>query len=95
LLVAACGGGAVLERGVRALASESIAREMIARGLRVASAIGYVVIALTFHATLMGLVVGRISADLRYISRHDGLGTCSRRAMEETLLLGAAQPAHR
>ena len=39
------------------------------------------------HATLLGLVVGRILADLRYRSRHDGLtGLLNRRAMEEILL---------
>jgi diguanylate cyclase (GGDEF)-like protein len=50
------------------------------------SAVVYMVIALTFHATLIGLVVGRILIDLRYRSRHDGLtGLLNRRAMEETL----------
>jgi len=76
-------------RGVRALwHPESVASEMIAdSALNVASAISYMVIALTFHATLMGLVVGRISADLRYRSRHDGLtGLLNRRAIEESLL---------
>jgi diguanylate cyclase (GGDEF)-like protein len=51
------------------------------------SAVVYMVIALTFHATLIGLVVGRILIDLRYRSRHDGLtGLLNRRTMEETLL---------
>jgi diguanylate cyclase (GGDEF)-like protein len=86
-LVAAAAGFSA--RGVRALwHPESVATEMIAdSALNVASAISYMVIALTFHATLMGLVVGRILADLRYRSRHDGLtGLLNRRAMEETLL---------
>jgi len=74
---------------VRALwQPESVAREMVAdSALNVGSAIGYMVIALTFHATLLGLVAGRILTDLRYRSRHDGLtGLLNRRAMEETLL---------
>ena len=80
---------AFASRGVRALwRPESVATEMIAdSGLNVASAIAYMVIALAFHATLLGLVVGRILIDLRYRSRHDGLtGLLNRRAIEEMLL---------
>jgi diguanylate cyclase (GGDEF)-like protein len=55
--------------------------------VNVVSAIFYMVVALTFHATLLGLVVGRILIDLRYRSRHDALtGLLNRRAMEEALL---------
>jgi diguanylate cyclase (GGDEF)-like protein len=86
LVVAAAGFSL---RGVRALwRAHSGAPEMITDStVYVVSAIAYMVIALTFHATLMGLVVGRILADLRYHSSHDGLtGLLNRRAVEETLL---------
>jgi len=86
-LLAAAAGFAV--RGVRALLRpESVATEMIAdSALNVGSAIAYVVIALAFHAALMGIVFGRLLADLRHRSRHDGLtGLLNRRAIEEALL---------
>jgi diguanylate cyclase (GGDEF)-like protein len=76
-------------RGVRALVrAQSVVPEMITDStVHVFSAVIYMVIALVFHATLMGLVFGRLLADLRYRSRHDGLtGLLDRRAMEETLL---------
>jgi diguanylate cyclase (GGDEF)-like protein len=87
-LVAAAVGFA--QRGVRALwGGESIATEMVTDStVNVVSAIFYMVVALTVHATLLGLVIGRILIDLRYRSRHDALtGLLNRRAMEETLLV--------
>ena len=75
-------------RGVRALAwPATVATEMTANsGLNVGSAFSYMVIVLCFHATLIALVVGRLLADLRHRSRHDGLtGLLNRRAVEESI----------
>ena len=76
-------------RAARALfRAQSVTPELITDSTaNLVSAVAFMVIALTFHATLMGLVLGRIVLDLRYRSRHDGLtGLLNRRAMEEVLL---------
>jgi diguanylate cyclase (GGDEF)-like protein len=75
-------------RAVRALLDPgSVAAQMTRdSALNVGSAFAYIVIALTFHATLMALVAGRFTAQLRHRSRHDGLtGLLDRRAIEEGL----------
>ena len=86
LLLAAAAIGA---RGLRALTEPaSVLAEMtVNSGLNVGSAFAYVLLSLTFHATLMVLVVTRLVADLRRLSRHDGLtGLLNRRALEDALL---------
>jgi diguanylate cyclase (GGDEF)-like protein len=85
LLAAAVGFGF---RGIRAaLWPETVASEMtVDSALNVGSALTYMVIALAFHASLVALVVGRLLADLRHHSRHDGLtGLFNRRAIEEVM----------
>jgi hypothetical protein len=55
-------------------------------GLDVRAALVYMVVALTLHATLVGLVVGRLLSELRHKARHDSLtGLLNRRAMEEAI----------
>ena len=89
LLVSAA---AFAARGLRALLwPGSVLAEMtVHSGLNIGSAFAYVVLALSFHATLMALVVTRLVADLQRLSRHDGLtGLLNRRALEEALAMQA------
>ena len=75
-------------RGLRALLSPaSVTAEMtVHSGLNIGSTFLYVVLALSFHAMLMALVVIRLVADLQRLSRHDGLtGLLNRRALEDAL----------
>jgi diguanylate cyclase (GGDEF)-like protein len=75
-------------RALRAWVSPaSVQAEMITHSaLNVASVLGYLVLVLLLHATLMALVTGRLVNDLRRLSRHDGLtGLLNRRALEEAL----------
>ena len=83
-------GGAFAARGLRAwFAPGAVLAEMtVSSGLNVASAFAYVVLALSFHATLMVMVVARLVVDLQRLSRCDGLtGLLNRRALEEALAL--------
>ena len=76
------------QRGLRALADPASVGSQMANdsALNVGSAFSYVPIALAFHAVLLTLVVGRLLAELRWRSRHDGLtGLLNRRSMEELL----------
>ena len=73
--------------GKALLSPESVLAEMAAHSaLNVGSALGFMVLVLSLHATLMALVTARLMADLRRLSRHDGLtGLLNRRAIEEAL----------
>ena len=75
-------------RAVRALVEpESVLTEMTTNSaLNLGSALAFVVLVLALHATLMALVVARLTGELRRMSRHDSLtGLLNRRAMEELL----------
>ncbi len=79
-----------VERCLRAVLTVGAANTQIAvaSGFNVASAFAYVAVTLSFHAMLLSLVLMRLIADLRRISRHDSLtGLLNRRALEEELLL--------
>jgi diguanylate cyclase (GGDEF)-like protein len=85
VLLGAAGFGA---RAIQALTRpESVLTEMAANSeLNLNAAIFYIVLVLALHATLVALVVGRLTDELRKLSLHDGLtGLLNRRAMEETL----------
>jgi len=79
--------GFAFRAGRAALNPDSIASEMIRdSALNVGSALAYIVLTLSFHATLMALVAARFTAQLRHRSRHDGLtGLLDRRAIDEAL----------
>jgi diguanylate cyclase (GGDEF)-like protein len=75
-------------RGIRALLwPGTVATEMTTdSALNVVSAFSYIVIVLSLHAALIAMVLGRLIADLRHRSRHDGLtGLLNRRALEELI----------
>lgn len=75
-------------RAVQAvLVPTSVVTEMTTNSaLNLGSALAYVALVLAWHATLMALVVTRLTAELRRMSRHDALtGLLNRRAMEELL----------
>ena len=75
-------------RAVRVLVwPGTVATEMTTdSALNVVSAFSYMVIVLSFHAALIAMVLGRLIADLRHRSRHDGLtGLLNRRAIEESI----------
>jgi diguanylate cyclase (GGDEF)-like protein len=82
------GGVAYGSRAVRAVVEpESVLTEMTTNSaLNLGSALAFVVLVLALHATLMALVVTRLTGELRRMSRHDSLtGLLNRRAMEELL----------
>ena len=82
------GGLGFAARALRALLEpDSVVREMAAHSaLNVGSALSYVVLVLSLHASLMALVVARLVRDLHRLSRHDGLtGLLNRRATQEVL----------
>jgi diguanylate cyclase (GGDEF)-like protein len=79
--------GFAFRAGRAALNPDSVGSEMIRdSALNVGSAFAYTVLMLAFHATLLGLVAARFTAQLRHRSRHDGLtGLLDRRAIDEAL----------
>lgn len=83
-------GLAFAGRGLRALLTPgAVTAEMtVNSSLNVGSAFAYVLLALSFHAMLMALVIIRLVSDLQRLSRRDGLtGLLNRRALEEALAL--------
>jgi diguanylate cyclase (GGDEF)-like protein len=87
-LPTALGAAAYGSRSVQALVlPHSVVDQMGAdSALNVGSAFFFVVLALALHSTLGVLVVARLVAALRRLSRHDGLtDLLNRRAMEESL----------
>ncbi|HEY4066391.1 MAG TPA: GGDEF domain-containing protein [Burkholderiaceae bacterium] len=75
-------------RGLRALVQPGavMAEMTVNSGLNIGSAFAYVVLALSFHAMLMAMVIIRLVSDLQRLSRRDGLtGLLNRRALEESM----------
>jgi diguanylate cyclase (GGDEF)-like protein len=75
-------------RAVRAIVSpDSVVTEMSRdSALNVGTAMGYVVLALALHATLLALVIGKLVRELAALSRYDALtGLLNRRAIQEEL----------
>lgn len=79
---------AYVSRAFRALLDPaSVIAEMAAdSALNVRSALIFVTLVITWHSTLIALVVARLVTELRRLSRHDALTSLlNRRAMEEAL----------
>ena len=79
-----------VERCLRAVLTVGAAQTQIAvaSGFNVGSAFAYVAVTLSFHAMLLSLVLMRMIADLRRMSRQDSLtGLLNRHALEEALRL--------
>jgi len=77
-----------LVRGGRAVLSpETVVAEVTGNSpLNIGAAVVFLVTALVFHLTLMALVVARLMAELRRLSRHDGLTELlNRRAVDDLL----------
>ncbi|MGY4830111.1 diguanylate cyclase [Sphaerotilaceae bacterium SBD11-9] len=82
------GGLVFLLRSARAVASpDTIVAEVTANSsLNIGSAVVFMVTALVFHLTLVALVAASLMAELRRLSRHDGLTELlNRRAVDELL----------
>jgi diguanylate cyclase (GGDEF)-like protein len=87
-LPVALGGLICSLRVISALLDPSSVVEVMAADslLNLRTALLAIALAMTLHATLVGLVVARLVSELQRLSRHDALtGLLNRRAMEESL----------
>jgi diguanylate cyclase (GGDEF)-like protein len=84
-LIAGCVGFA--SRAIRvAISADAMTAMINDSALNVSSALGYVVLVLALHATLMALVIGQLVGELAALSRYDVLtGLLNRRAIQEEL----------
>ena len=84
-LIAGCVGFG--SRAIRVVVSADAMTAMVNdSALNVSTALGYVVLVLALHATLMALVIGRLVGELAALSRYDVLtGLLNRRAIQEEL----------